>query len=188
MHNNTAPSFASESQPKIIHVIQGDFAVSNDPNAVMTTILGSCVATCLFDPLIRIGGMNHFLLPGDTSAAGEMTFGVHAMELLINALLKKGADKYRLQAKLFGGARMIEGLSDIGAKNARFAREFLERENIPCVGESLGGTQARRIRFEPTTGRARQRVMGDAREVPEARPAPPPAPLAEDAGNDVELF
>lgn len=186
MHSNAAPSSNSEAQPRTIHVIQGDFSVSNDPNAVMTTILGSCVATCLFDPLSKVGGMNHFLLPGEASVAGEMTFGVHAMELLINALLKQGADKYRLQAKLFGGARMIEGLSDIGAKNARFAKKFLERENIPCVGESLGGTQARRIRFEPATGRARQRVMGDAREVPVARPAPQPP--AEEAGSDVELF
>jgi len=182
-----ANSLAPQQQSTIIHVIQGDFSVSNDPNAVMTTILGSCVATCLFDPVARVGGINHFLLPGDTSKDGEMTFGVHAMELLINALLKKGADKYRLQAKLFGGARMIQGLSDIGAKNERFAKEFLERENIPCVGESLGGTQARRIRFEPTTGRARQRVMGDAAVVPVAKPKPVQAPTPE-AVNDVELF
>ncbi|MAW78887.1 MAG: chemotaxis protein CheD [Parvularcula sp.] len=187
VHNNAAPSTPPEAGSKVIHVIQGDFAVTNDANAVMTTILGSCVATCLFDPVVRVGGMNHFLLPGDVSKAGEMTFGVHAMELLINALLKKRADKYRLQAKLFGGARMIQGLSDIGAKNARFAREFLERENIPCVGESLGGTQARRIRFEPATGRARQRVMGDAAAVPVAKPKPAPAPV-EETVSDVELF
>ncbi|WP_428409350.1 chemotaxis protein CheD [Hyphococcus sp.] len=187
MHSNAASSTVAQSAVKTIHVIQGDFSVSRDPNAVMTTILGSCVATCLFDPVARVGGMNHFLLPGDASRSGEMTFGVHAMELLINALLKKGADKYRLQAKLFGGARMIEGLSDIGAKNATFAREFLARENIPCVGESLGGTQARRIRFEPTTGRARQRVMGDAAAVPVAKPKPAPAPV-EEPGSDVELF
>ena len=188
MHNAAAAPSAPQQKQKVTHVIQGDFAVSGDPNEVMTTILGSCVATCLFDPVVGVGGINHFLLPGNTTNTGELTFGVNAMELLINALLKKGADKYRLQGKLFGGARMIEGLSDIGAKNSTFAREFLERENIPCVAESLGGTQARRIRFVPTTGAAKQRVMGDAAAIPVVKPKPAPAPQEADTGSEVELF
>ncbi|MEZ5892637.1 MAG: chemotaxis protein CheD [Parvularculaceae bacterium] len=182
-------SLASDTTPlpeELVHVIQGEFSVSNKPNVVLTTVLGSCVATCLFDPVARVGGLNHFLLPGVEGKGGsEVMYGVHAMELLINALLKKGADKRRLQAKLFGGARMIDGLSDIGQKNAFFARDFLMRENIPCLGESLGGTQARRIRFEPVTGRARQRVLGDARMVEPQKPKPVPV---EPAASDVELF
>lgn len=181
MHN----AVAKQTRTEVVHVIQGDFATSADPETVLTTVLGSCVATCLYDPTAQIGGLNHFLLPGNEyKDANAVMYGVNAMELLINALLKKGAVKRRLQAKLFGGARMIEGLSDIGEKNAQFAIEFLAQENILCVGKSLGGMSARRIRFWPSTGQARQRLIGDAAIVPVVVPAP----AVVKADNDLELF
>lgn len=89
------------------------------------------------------------------------------MELLINALLRRGADRRRLRAKLFGGARMIAGLSDIGEANARFAEEFCRRENIPCIASSLGGAKGRRIQFWPTTGQARQQLIRGIPEISE---------------------
>lgn len=176
------PAAASRTVP----VVQGEFKVSSDPDEVLVTILGSCVATCLYDAEAGIGGLNHFLLPkGSGSGAGSLKYGAHAMELLINALLKGGAHRPRLRAKLFGGANMIDGLSDIGAANARFAREFLANEGILCLGESLGGNQARKIRFTPCTGAAQQMLVGRSAL---AAFAPPKAPVPPPVQDDVTLF
>jgi chemotaxis protein CheD len=172
----------------VIHVIQGESHVSADPLAMMTTILGSCVAACLFDQRAGVGGMNHFLLPGDSGGDENLRYGVHAMELLINGLLRLGARRENLRAKLFGGARMVTGLSDIGAKNAAFANEFLAREGLVCVGGSLGGDHARRIQFWPTTGRARQIYPSTGpRQVFETELREKTAKPAADSG-DLELF
>lgn len=141
-------------------VIQGDYAVSHNSKCMMTSVLGSCVAVCLFDPKLRIGGMNHFLLPGAGYSSSEnKSCGLNMMELLINGLLRYGARRKNFQAKLFGGANVLGGISEIGAENAEFARAFLTYEGIPILSESLGGTQARRLRFWPTTGNARQKFV-----------------------------
>jgi chemotaxis protein CheD len=178
-----------------VHIVQGQQHVDNDPNVVLTTILGSCVAACMWDPEAGIGGMNHFLLPGTVSEAkpggsvpSSLRYGVHLMELLVNALLRRGAQRERLQAKLFGGACMIRGLTDVGAMNAAFAEKFLAAEGIAVVGGSLRGENGRRIQFWPTTGRARQVLMAkDHAEIfQEERRAPRPAVAA--AGGSVELF
>lgn len=164
-----------------VHVVQGEHYVTDDPDAVLTTILGSCVAACLRDPVAGVGGMNHFLLPGGdpkTAGADSVRYGVHAMELLVNALLSKGARRERLEAKLFGGARLIKGLTDVGAMNADFAESFLRREGLNHVGGSLRGDAGRRIQFWPVSGRARQVFLSKetpevfAREVPVAPKAP----------------
>mgnify|MGYP000256457851 CR=1 FL=1 len=169
---------------KVSHVIQGEYRVSDDPGIVLTTILGSCVATCLCDPVARVGGINHFLLPDGNGGDGlGFRYGLLAMELLINGLLKSGADKARLQAKLFGGARMNNSLVRIGDANAAFAREFLKAEGIRCQSESLGGTLARRIRYVPTTGAAQQMMLSDQDDpVPSQRRTRPAA------SDDVTLF
>lgn len=172
---------------RTVTVLQGDVQVSSDPNVVLTTILGSCVAACMYDPKAQVGGMNHFLLPGNVGAFSNSSaecYGVHLMELFVNGLLKKGVRRDRLVAKLFGGARTVPGFSDVGARNAECARRFLEMEGITLVGESLGGCAGRRIQFWPTTGRARQFLM------PEIDPktfVPAKAkPIV--SGGDVELF
>ena len=106
--------------------------------------------------------MNHFLLPGDqfdAGGGGAERHGVHAMELLVNGLLRRGAVRSRLEAKLFGGARIMSGLTDIGEKNATFAERFLRAEKIPVVGGSLRGDRGRRIQFWPVSGRARQIML-----------------------------
>jgi len=172
---------------KKIHVIQGEHYISGEDEVMLSTVLGSCVAACLHDPKAKVGGMNHFLLAeSDNHAdADAVRYGAYAMEVLINGLLKKGADRKRLQAKVFGGARMFDGLSDVGGGNARFIRKFLADEGIPLLSESLGGTAARRVEFWPSSGRARLRFTGGS-DVEERRAPPRPVKPADD-GN-VELF
>ncbi len=167
-----------------INIVQGEYHVSGDANVAITTLLGSCVAACINDPVAGVGGMNHFLLPGeDTSSPLVARHGVHLMELLINGLLKKGAVRQRLEAKLFGGARTMNGLGDYGASNAKFAQEFLRREGIPIMGGSLGGETGRRIQFWPSTGRVRQKLVRAADEPQRVLPNTLPA-----TGGELELF
>ena len=166
----------SRSSQKTITVIQGDYAVSTDPNVIMSTVLGSCIAVCLFDPFAHIGGMNHFLLAQAADAQNsDLKYGVNAMELLINRVVSAGGDRASLQAKLFGGARMTEHARDIGRNNADFALDFLMRESIPCVAQSLGGDKARRIQFTPTTGAARQLQISGTQPLLTAIKRPGPA-------------
>lgn len=172
-----------------VNVIQGEYVVTADPEVVLTTILGSCVAACLRDPVACVGGMNHFLLPGSEEggpAEVSVRYGVHAMELLVNGLLQQGARRNRLEAKLFGGARMVQGLTDIGLLNAAFAERFVRKERIAYCGGSLRGDQGRRLQFWPASGRARQLALSGAevKVLASQRPVATPRP---DAGG-VELF
>jgi chemotaxis protein CheD len=177
-----------------IHIVQGEQCVDDDPRTMLSTILGSCIAACIWDEAAAIGGMNHFLLPGNdptkpANAGGDaMRLGVHAMELLVNGLLRRGAQKSRMQAKLFGGARMITGLTDIGELNASFAEKFLRAEGIVIAGGSLRGEQGRRIQFWPVSGRARQVLL--ARETASIMQAERsrPAPVMPPGQGAVELF
>jgi len=182
---------AEDSGPAIkVHVTQGESHVSADPNVVMTTVLGSCIAACIRDPQLGVGGMNHFLLPdaGDGRKDGDaVRYGAYAMELLINGLLKKGARRERLEAKIFGGGKLFDGLSDVGASNAAFAERFLRDEGIPIVSSSTGGLSARRVEFWPASGRVRQRLVAvDNAPIEVRRPIPAPAPVS--GGGDLELF
>jgi chemotaxis protein CheD len=170
-------------------IFQGEYFVSKDSNIVISTILGSCIAACLFDPVARIGGMNHFLLPGEQSGRSTPAndfLGVHLMELLINGMLREGAERERLVAKLFGGARTIQGLSDIGGRNAEFAQRFLEREGIKLLPGSVGGLLGRRIEFSPSSGRARQSFMNAS--DPDYRRAATPKAAPQIKSGDLELF
>jgi chemotaxis protein CheD len=169
-------------------IVQGEHAVVAEPGVVVSTLLGSCVAACLFDPVARVGGMNHFLL-GEPSAdqrvgAAEMArYGVHAMEVVINEMMKKGAIRGRLMAHLYGGANIVSGLGSIGSSNAAFARRFMDTEGISVAHSDLGGTSARKIEFLPHEGKSRCVKVAD--RVPEAPPVPVQAPIS---GGDLELF
>lgn len=171
-----------------INVIQGMTHVTADPNVVLTTVLGSCVAACLFDGLAGVGGMNHFLLSeprhGDALAGDAERYGAYAMELLINEMLKAGASRARMKAHLYGGANMHAGMQEIGSANARFATEFLARDGIPLSLKNLGGTSARRVDFRAVKGQARCRVLSDKSPPIELKPTPVPAASV----GDVELF
>jgi chemotaxis protein CheD len=182
------PNTATSGEHRIL-VIQGEFVVTDDPSAVLVTLLGSCVAACMRDPVAGVGGLNHFLLPGNDERSDQMRHGVHAMELLVNGLLARGARKDRLEAKIFGGAKMVTGLTDVGRQNALFAERFLQREGIPIIGSSLGGEQARRIQFWPVSGRVRQLfVEKQANTVFEAEVRRPPKPVVPASDGAVELF
>src|SRR5215469_6390186 len=145
---------------KRLNLIQGECRVSAEPSLMLTTVLGSCVAACLHDPAANVGGMNHFLLPdGNGDDPGALRYGAYAMELLVNGLLTLGAQRERLRAKLFGGARLSPGLTDIGHHNIVFARNYLRQEGIRYSGGSTGGVLARKIQFWPHSGRARQALL-----------------------------
>jgi chemotaxis protein CheD len=142
-------------QQNRVHIHAGDVAVSNTP-VVLETLLGSCVAVCLYDPTLCAGGMNHILLPGSTLDAKSTRFGVNAMELLINELMKHGGERRRFIAKAFGGANVMHSVSKsaIGDENALFVCNFLETEKIPLIAQRLGGTQPVRLDFRTDTGKA----------------------------------
>ena len=132
-----------------------------DSEKPLSTLLGSCVAVCLFDPLMKIGGINHFMLPemgrNKNSDVDSLLSGSYAMEALLNALLIKGAKKLRLQAKAFGGGTIIDtdgGSLSIGMRNANFAKEWLVREGIPLRSSDFLGPWSRKIIFLPFNGEA----------------------------------
>ena len=142
----------------IITVAPGEHEITSVKTEIVATVLGSCIAVCLRDPQIGVGGMNHFLLPKNNGAdanAGER-YGDTAMEVLINGLLKRGARRSNLEAKVFGGARVLSGATmlAIGDNNISFVNEFLRVEGIPVVSKDVGGTRSRRIHYQPSTGRA----------------------------------
>jgi chemotaxis protein CheD len=176
------------AEQQLIHVVQGECRTSADPNVVLTTTLGSCIAACMHDPVAAIGGMNHFLLPEEQGAEQSisMRYGAYAMELLVNGLMRAGARRDRLQTKLFGGGRLSDGLTDIGERNAAFAEEFLAREGLAFTGGSLRGRHARRIQFWPATGRARQLALPVGVEK-ELHLQLKPTPMPREQGY-VELF
>jgi len=155
-------NFDGALQVEALKLLPADYAVSDEPIALVT-LLGSCVAACVWDPLLRIGGMNHFMLPdGDGTCA---RYGANAMELLINDLLKRGARRSRLQAKAFGGGNVLRGFADpVGSRNARFIVEYLAAERIPLLAQDLGDIHPRKIAFFPQTGRALVRRLPATRE------------------------
>lgn len=173
---NTLPRAASRT-----YIAQGEFAIDGGDDAVISTLLGSCVSACIWDSEHRIGGMNHVLFTGSRANAAEIFgHGVNGMELLINGLLKRGVDRRHLRAKVFGGAKMMSGLSEEGERNSRFVLEYLAKEGIEYFGGDLGGRRARRVEFWPGTGRARMKYV---KEDVTVRPATYPP-----SNTGVELF
>jgi chemotaxis protein CheD len=140
----------------------GDYYVSAHFELI-GTVLGSCVSACMRDPRQRIGGMNHFMLPGDHpessgawAAANLATrFGSVAMERLVNALLELGAHRDQLEVKLVGGGRVLDALTDVGRRNIQFVREYVRREGFRVIGEDLGDVYPRKVLYDPVTGIAR---------------------------------
>jgi chemotaxis protein CheD len=153
-------------QTQAIRLLPADYVATDQPLALVT-LLGSCVAACLYDPALAIGGMNHFMLPGSNgNNATCARYGVNAMELLINDLLKRGARRNRLMAKVFGGGNVLNGFhSDpIGTRNARFVLQYLAAENIPVRAQDLGDIHARKIGFFPQTGRTLVKRLPSTRD------------------------
>ena len=143
-----------------VRVYTGDVATSTRP-VILEAVLGSCVAVCLYDPYLSAGGMNHILLPGRAGDERSTRFGQYAMEMLINEMMKHGADRRRFVAKAFGGANVLHALITtlIGDNNAQFVRDFLSAEKIPLVAEWLGGRHPVQVYFQTRTGKARVRCV-----------------------------
>lgn len=141
-----------------VKVLPGEFYVTRDDMALVT-VLGSCVAACVRDAQSGIGGMNHFMLPegGDGVLSESARYGAYAMELLINELVKLGARRDRLEAKVFGGGRVLRGfgVAHVGARNVAFVLRFLQAEEIPLLAQDLGDDCPRKVYFFPQTGKAR---------------------------------
>ena len=157
--------FDRDFQIEAVKILPGQYYAATG-DAAITTVLGSCVSTCLWDPGRRIGGMNHFMLPGDTDAfaspaKASARFGVYAMEVLINEMIRIGADRRRMVAKVFGGGRVLQGFGslDVGAKNCEFVLEFLTTECIPVVAHDLLDVYARKVNFFPDTGKVQLKKL-----------------------------
>lgn len=143
-------------------VLPGEYYVGGR-DRVLTTVLGSCVSACIRDPALGIGGMNHFMLPaGDAEGGANARYGLYAMEILVNDLMRRGAKRERLEAKVFGGGNVMAKLTTdpVGARNVAFVRQFLAQEKINVVGEDLLGDNARKVAYFPATGRALVRTVG----------------------------
>ena len=155
---DTAPPIDPDGARKKIYLHPGQLYATGE-SAVVTTILGSCVAVCLYDPVMQIGGVNHFLLPV-AGADGQTSprFGNVAVPDLVARVVKLGAERERLQAKLFGGANVIEAFRDrenhLGTQNVRIARELLNAAAIPVIGEDVGGHKGRKLIFATDDGSA----------------------------------
>ncbi|OJX16595.1 MAG: hypothetical protein BGO82_01700 [Devosia sp. 67-54] len=153
----SAPAF---DRGVVTTIHQGDCLVGGEADLTFSTILGSCVAACIRDIEARVGGMNHFLLAEPSGSARDRygasaRYGAFAMEQLINKVLTRGSGrKANLEIKIFGGGLINSALTDVGAKNIEFVREFLGNEGYVIASEDVGGSFARRVMFKPHSGRA----------------------------------
>lgn len=153
----------------VVQVFQGDFYVCTKKGEMLATVLGSCVAACIRDPVAGVGGMNHFLLPdkgGDSNPdlplSATLRYGSYSMEQLINGVLSVGGRRERLEVKVFGGANVLAGLRGIGHQNAEFVERYLKAEGFKVLGADLRGTLPRKVQFFPETGVARVKSIEDA--------------------------
>jgi chemotaxis protein CheD len=158
----------TENETQAAKILPGEYYVT-DYNELVTTVLGSCVSACIRDKVFGVGGMNHFMLPlsdgrgwggADDLASTATRFGNYAMEHMINDILKNGGHKKHLEAKIFGGGRVMEGATtDIGANNIQFVRAYLQTEGIPIVAEDVGDIYPRKVIYFPVSGRARVKKL-----------------------------
>jgi chemotaxis protein CheD len=148
-------------------LVPGDFYVTKH-DEVLLTVLGSCISVCMRDPVLGVGGMNHFMLPRPPAhekehwhgLSGTATrYGSASMEQLIGNIIKQGGDRARLEVKIFGGGRVLAGMTDVGRQNIEFAREFVKAERLQVKSEDLGGIWPRQIQYFPQSGRVRVRRL-----------------------------
>ncbi len=137
-----------------VKVLPGEYYVSADDLVVMT-VLGSCIAACIWDPRVRVGGMNHFMLPEGGSDSGGR-YGSYAMELLINELMKLGARRETMQAKVFGGGAVMSSFTtmNVGERNTKFVLDYLQTERIAVVSKAVLDIHPRKVVFFPANGKA----------------------------------
>lgn len=180
-------------------ILPGEYYVTQQDESI-TTVLGSCISACIRDRELLIGGMNHFMLPEDTSdgqsswmdkATGLATrYGSFAMESLINEILKRGGRRNRLEVKLFGGGKMLASMTDVGARNIAFARQWLKTEGFVVLAEDVGDKVPRRIVYKPVDGRVRVRhlMSMESRAIATREQNYLSTFRRQPDGNDIELF
>ncbi|MBB1077917.1 chemoreceptor glutamine deamidase CheD [Rhodoferax sp. 4810] len=175
-----------------VKVLPGEYFVSNQDLMVMT-VLGSCIAACIWDGRVRAGGMNHFMLPEGDGAEGGGRYGSYAMELLINHLLKLGARRESMQAKIFGGAQVMAGFSsmNVGERNTKFVLDYLATERIPVVSQDVLDIHPRKVCFFPASGKALVKRLAHAHPetlAVEERKGSAAAVVRSTSGGSVDLF
>lgn len=153
----TVPYYCRRFEIEAVRVLPGAHYVT-EGGEMIVTLLGSCVAACIRDPIIGVGGVNHFMLPGDPAhgaawAEAPLRYGSAAMERLVNDILKRGGHRDRLEIKLFGGGNILIGLRSIGKANADFVVRYLQEEGLKVAARDLGGEKPRRIHYFPKTGK-----------------------------------
>jgi len=167
MNETVALYYDKSFEREAVKILPGQYyAAARD--MLIVTVLGSCVSACLWDPLRRIGGMNHFMLPGSGSAATDSArMGVYAMELLINRMLKLGAERSRLVAKVFGGASVLEGMDtlNVGTQNSDFVLQFLREEGIAVAAQDLYDVCPRKVYFFLQSGKVKVKRLGALRDA-----------------------
>lgn len=146
---------------EVVRILAGEYYVTHCEEMI-TTVLGSCISVCVRDKAINIGGMNHFMLPEENRPSGDngprrltadAAYGSYAMERLINCILKYGGRRENLEIKIFGGGRIIGGMTDIGQQNITFVRDYLRTERLVVLAEDVGGDLPRRMAYLPVTGK-----------------------------------
>jgi len=190
----TGKRMSRDAATKKVTIGPGEHYVTRRQDELIVTVLGSCVAACIRDPLAGIGGMNHFMLPESSTgiwgqASANMRYGNFAMERLVNDILRGGGRRSRLEVKLFGGASMIANGTAIGHQNADFVEAYLLAEQMTVTASDLRGTHARRIEYLPLAGNVRMlelklerhSVAGNERRFFQSIQVPAPA-------DDIELF
>jgi chemotaxis protein CheD len=163
----------SQFEQEVVTIHPGEYYATRD-DTIISTVLGSCVAVGLFDAVLSMGGLNHFMLPGevgrdDLAANPNAKYGMFAMEMLINDLMKMGARKAGLRAKVFGGASVLR-LSGVSAaripqSNIDFAVEYLKEEGIPVAASDVGGREPRKIFFYARSGKVLLKRIAPSMEV-----------------------
>jgi chemotaxis protein CheD len=173
-----------------VKILPGEYFVHNEDLLIMTT-LGSCIAACLWDRNARVGGMNHFMLPEGTGESGR--YGSYAMELLINEMMKRGASRTTMEAKVFGGGQVVAGMStmNVGERNTNFVIDYLKTERIPIMSKDVLDVYPRKVCFLPASGKAMIKRLAAANTdalLAQDRAAAQRAVPANTGGGSVDLF
>ncbi len=175
-----------------VKVLPGEYFVSGDDLVIMT-VLGSCIAACIWDNKLRVGGMNHFMLPDGDGADGSGRYGSYAIELLINEMIKLGARRETMQAKVFGGGAVMSGFTtmNVGERNTKFVLDYLATERIPVVSQDVLDIHPRKVCFFPVTGKALVKRLAHAHPealAVEERKGNAAVVAKSTAGGSVDLF
>jgi chemotaxis protein CheD len=176
-------------------ILPGEYYVACGEE-IITTVLGSCVSACIRDPIVGVGGMNHFMLPEGAKHESKSIvnpsarYGTYAMEHMINVILANGGRRERLEIKLFGGGRVLQTMTDIGKRNIEFVRNYLQMEGLPTISEDLGSTHPRKVIYFPFSGRVlvKRLPITDSREIGKVEQSYQSEIVKKPVAGEIDLF